>query len=135
MSNELGFCEAELVVSRIREILRDPDLYDSYNSVTTRCLVRDIKEAMGVPLNGTDVPPVMSAHEPAIDADHLERQRSFSTATFGPGARTDGVLDHIGSRNRSSTRSRPSRNATSNGCGPTGALPILAKLSSMSALS
>jgi hypothetical protein len=26
---------------------------------------------------------------------HLERQRAFSRATFGPGARTNGVLDHI----------------------------------------
>lgn len=31
-----------------------------------------------------------------IDAAHLERQRQFSLATFGPGARTAGVLDHIG---------------------------------------
>lgn len=31
-----------------------------------------------------------------IDAAHLERQRAFSLATFGPGARTNGVLDHIG---------------------------------------
>lgn len=35
--------------------------------------------------------------EPAasIDASHLERQREFSLKTFGPGARTNGVLDHI----------------------------------------
>lgn len=26
---------------------------------------------------------------------HLHRQRAFSEATFGPGARTAGVLDHI----------------------------------------
>lgn len=26
---------------------------------------------------------------------HLERQRAFSRATFGPGARTKGVVDHI----------------------------------------
>lgn len=26
---------------------------------------------------------------------HLERQREFSRKTFGPGARTQGVLDHI----------------------------------------
>jgi Protein of unknown function (DUF550) len=26
---------------------------------------------------------------------HLERQRAFSLETFGPGARTKGVLDHI----------------------------------------
>ena len=26
---------------------------------------------------------------------HLYRQRAFSRATFGPGARTKGVLDHI----------------------------------------
>ncbi|MDM2015305.1 DUF550 domain-containing protein [Mycobacteroides abscessus] len=30
-----------------------------------------------------------------IDAAHLARQRAFSLATFGPGARTKGVLDHI----------------------------------------
>lgn len=34
--------------------------------------------------------------EPAvIDAAHLERQRAWSTATFGPGRRTLGVIDHI----------------------------------------
>lgn len=27
---------------------------------------------------------------------HLHRQRKFSEATFGPGIRTEGVLDHIG---------------------------------------
>lgn len=32
---------------------------------------------------------------PAIDIEHLERQREFSLRTFGPGARTAGVLDHI----------------------------------------
>lgn len=32
---------------------------------------------------------------PAIDAAHLARQRAFSEATFGPGPRTGGVLDHI----------------------------------------
>lgn len=26
---------------------------------------------------------------------HLERQRTFSLATFGPGTRTDGILDHL----------------------------------------
>lgn len=31
----------------------------------------------------------------SIDADHLTRQMSFSEKTFGPGPRTDGVLDHI----------------------------------------
>lgn len=30
-----------------------------------------------------------------IDVAHLERQRDFSRATFGPGQRTLGVLDHI----------------------------------------
>jgi hypothetical protein len=30
-----------------------------------------------------------------INAAHLERQRAFSLRTFGPGARTAGVLDHI----------------------------------------
>ena len=32
---------------------------------------------------------------PAIDEDHLYHQREWSTRTFGPGARTKGVLDHI----------------------------------------
>src|SRR3954468_5539976 len=32
---------------------------------------------------------------PCIDTEHLRRQREFSERTFGPGARTDGVLDHI----------------------------------------
>lgn len=31
----------------------------------------------------------------AIDVEHLERQREFSEQTFGPGPRTEGVLDHI----------------------------------------
>ena len=30
-----------------------------------------------------------------IDAAHLERQRQWSAATFGPGPRTAGVIDHI----------------------------------------
>lgn len=30
-----------------------------------------------------------------IDAKHIERQREFSIRTFGPGTRTEGVLDHI----------------------------------------
>lgn len=30
-----------------------------------------------------------------IDAAHLDRQREFSLATFGPGPRTNGVIDHI----------------------------------------
>ena len=30
-----------------------------------------------------------------IDAAYLEHQREFSLATFGPGARTLGILDHI----------------------------------------
>jgi hypothetical protein len=31
----------------------------------------------------------------ALDAAHLERQRAWSDATFGPGRRTEGVVDHI----------------------------------------
>jgi len=30
-----------------------------------------------------------------IDSAHLAHQREWSRATFGPGTRTDGVLDHI----------------------------------------
>jgi hypothetical protein len=39
--------DAELAVARVREILRDPDLKDSWLSVTTRVLARDIHEAVG----------------------------------------------------------------------------------------
>ena len=35
------------------------------------------------------------AADGAIDATHLARQRDFSLRTFGPGARTAGVLAHI----------------------------------------
>jgi hypothetical protein len=31
----------------------------------------------------------------AIDVAHLERQREWSSRTFGPGRRTQGVIDHI----------------------------------------
>lgn len=89
-------CDAELQLARIREILRDPELYDANNSVALQRLVRDIKQAMGIPLDNTRVPEPESAHCAAIDAAHLERQRKFSASTFGPGQRTDGVLDHIG---------------------------------------
>ena len=34
-------------------------------------------------------------HGDCIDAAHLARQRAFSLATFGPGARQLGVVDHI----------------------------------------
>ena len=33
--------------------------------------------------------------EPVIDAAHIERQRTWSRATFGPDTRTAGVLAHI----------------------------------------
>lgn len=32
---------------------------------------------------------------PAIDADHIDRQRLWSSNTFGPGDRHEGVRDHI----------------------------------------
>jgi len=37
----------------------------------------------------TDIMPTV------IDAAHLERQRVWSAATFGPGSRLRGILDHI----------------------------------------
>lgn len=37
----------------------------------------------------------MSVLTAAIDAEHLAHQREWSRATFGPGPRTKGVLDHI----------------------------------------
>ena len=38
---------------------------------------------------------LMYERNDAIDAAHFERQRKWSAETFGPGARTLGVLDHI----------------------------------------
>ncbi len=37
----------------------------------------------------------MTEQPAVLDAAHLCRQREFSLNTFGPGARTNGVLDHI----------------------------------------
>ncbi len=39
--------------------------------------------------------PLTAAPPAVIDAAHLARQREFSERTFGPGSRTDGVIDHI----------------------------------------
>jgi dATP/dGTP diphosphohydrolase len=86
--------DAELQLARIREILRDPELYDANNSVTLR-LMRDIKQAIGIPLDSTCVPEPESAQCAVIDAAHLERQRNFSVSIFGPGKRTDNLIDHI----------------------------------------
>lgn len=36
-----------------------------------------------------------TAERDSIDEAHLRRQRAWSEATFGPGARTKGVVDHI----------------------------------------
>lgn len=43
----------------------------------------------------TTQPADPATRTPAIDAEHLERQRQWSARTFGPGPRTLGVLDHI----------------------------------------
>lgn len=48
----------------------------------------------------------MSDPATVIDAAHLARQREFSLNTFGPGARTSGVLDHIG-KELDEIRARP----------------------------
>lgn len=40
-----------------------------------------------------EIVPLLAAS--AIDADRLARQREWSTQNFGPGRRTEGVLDHI----------------------------------------
>lgn len=33
--------------------------------------------------------------KPAIDVEHLQNQKYWSEETFGPGDRTEGVIDHI----------------------------------------
>lgn len=44
----------------------------------------------------TDLIALLDEHYPIFDlVSHLERQRQFSERTFGPGARTAGVCDHI----------------------------------------
>ena len=42
-----------------------------------------------------DCPCHAAPDEPVINAAHLTRQRDFSLATFGPGARPLGIIDHI----------------------------------------
>lgn len=37
----------------------------------------------------------MNEQEAVIDAAHIDHQRAWSAATFGPGPRTHGVVDHI----------------------------------------
>ena len=49
---------------------------------------RMARASYGLPVDVRIAPSV-------IDAAHIERQRDFSTRTFGPGTRTAGVLDHI----------------------------------------
>lgn len=51
----------------------------------------------GPTTDGVETYDPTAQQEPAasIDAKHLMRQREFSLNTFGPGARTSGVLDHI----------------------------------------
>jgi len=57
-----------------------------------RCASRD-KTVIIVPCpERCDFAPV---EKNVIDANHIDRQRAFSAATFGPGMRTKGVLDHI----------------------------------------
>jgi hypothetical protein len=70
----------------------DPDalLYDLIHHFTTAHIA-----------GGAAATPSVSQHSMtstkplAIDAAHLERQREWSTRTFGPGRRTKGVVDHI----------------------------------------
>lgn len=45
-------------------------------------------------------------HPAVIDAAHLARQRAWSRETFGPGARTAGVTDHI-ERELDEVRAKP----------------------------
>lgn len=51
--------------------------------------------AVGEPMCETERPADGWPSEHAITVEHLERQRTFSIKTFGPGRRTKGVLDHI----------------------------------------
>jgi hypothetical protein len=49
-------------------------------------------------LLGSAVPGDAQGKSPVVAFDfasHLQRQRDFSERTFGPGARTAGVIDHI----------------------------------------
>lgn len=45
--------------------------------------------------DGTDLRALSADATPFDLVAHLERQRAFSAKTFGPGARTAGVVDHI----------------------------------------
>lgn len=83
---------AEQKLAKIRQVLRDPDLYDSYNSAPMRVLLRDIKEAMGLPLTGTDVPEpkplarssTYEKYEVFVDSGEAdERFKAFLTSLGG----------------------------------------------------
>lgn len=62
-------------------------------------LVLDRPVPLSVSCDGWLVPDLLAPDEPAdrfaITAEHLARQREFSLRAFGPGPRTEGVLDHI----------------------------------------
>lgn len=63
----------------------------------------DRRDARFIAASRTLVPELVAEVErlrgaldrPAIDANHIDRQRAFSEATFGPGSRLHGVTDHI----------------------------------------
>lgn len=53
--------------------------------------------SLGPDRDGEALPPAEPEPRPSesIDAAHLAHQRQWSLATFGPGTRTLGVIDHI----------------------------------------
>ena len=62
------------------------------NIAVAHAIMAAQSEATLVALSGY---PTDNATATVIDSDHLEHQREFSAKTFGPGARTADVIDHI----------------------------------------
>lgn len=91
MSAPMSAAESREVIERVREFLRIVPIGRPYVGAGT---VVEVSGLGGLTIS--DLSALLSmAERSAIDAAHLERQRQWSLATFGPGSRLLGVLDHI----------------------------------------
>lgn len=61
--------------------------------------VQPVRDWDAITSTAAPFPPSPAGHSIprpfSITAEHIERQREFSLRTYGPGLRTEGVLDHI----------------------------------------
>ena len=95
--NELDIVEAIVVGPDDRLILRVAQSLADTSPDELERWAEQLDDRFGecrwlvIAADGPDVELVTGA----IDVAHLERQREWSARTFGPGARTAGVIDHI----------------------------------------